>query len=168
MSEFGSSWGNYLLKEIVETSAPDAISWWPSTLGWKFVALIALFYLIKKIIKTVQKYRYNIYRRQAIKWLDNLPSSHDENSDPIFRQIPALVRLAALNASSREEVTGLNKECWDQWLDKQCKVSRFSSKFPQYLHQLAYSPHFTISSGEMSEFIGEIAVWIKQHRNQYD
>jgi len=168
MSQFSENWGNYLLKDIVETTMPETISWWPSTLGWKFVVVIILLFSLNKLLKSVQRYRHNIYRRQALTWLESIPDSHNEQSDGIYRQIPALVRLTALKATSRREISNLNKAQWDLWLDKQCPACNFATTFPKYLHLLAYSPTFSLPQSEMTAFITEVKIWIKQHRNNYD
>ena len=37
---FEKPWGNYLLEGIVETIAPQNISFWPQTLAWQFIFIV--------------------------------------------------------------------------------------------------------------------------------
>lgn len=166
--KFNSYWGNYLLKELVETNSPNDVSWWPQTQGWQIVlALIALF-LFTKIYQSYKKYQTNAYRRNAIKWLSNLPNFIDIDKQPIYRQMPALLRQTAIKAFNRRQVCQLQKQQWEQWLDSHCEYTAFSENHRHLLHQLAYSPRPNISSAQMHLLTAEIALWIKFHRRQND
>lgn len=167
MSLFDAPWGNYLLKDIVETTAPDSISWWPQTLGWQVLFLCVLVYVFVKGYRIYKKYIANAYRREAIAWMQALPAYQTTNPDPVFRQLPALLRKTAISAFSRSEVSLLSNGKWELWLDSQCQESRFSSRCVSLLHRLSYQADHQISTKQMLALQAEVLHWIKFHRGQY-
>ncbi len=104
MSLFPAPWGNYMLKEIVETTPPENISWWPQTIAWKIIGVVILVSLIRFVIKQIKLYQSNAYRREAIAWLEQLPTYQPSAPSPEFRQLPALIKKVALIAYGRTVV----------------------------------------------------------------
>lgn len=168
MTTFSAPWGNYLLKDLVEALPPEAISWWPQTLGWQLVYLIVFITLIRKTIEKIKIYKRNAYRREALLWLDGLPTYDQAKPQEIYRKLPTLIRKTAIAAFSREQVAQLSGNDWETWLDEQCPASCFSKNCPNLLHQLAYAPRITIGSEKMLVLIQQIKQWIELHRSQYD
>ena len=152
---FERPWGNYLLEKIVENQAPDAISWLPQTVGWKILAIIIIFYFLKKSYQGYRNYQRNAYRRDAIKWLEQCQQSDELEN---FKQFPALIRQTALFAFSRTEVSQLSGSQWEQWLDKQCEQSNFTELCPNLLHKpydyfaLDIKLRFNVSLGCLTDF----------------
>lgn len=137
---FDKPWGNYLLEGIVETAAPQNISFWPQTVAWQLIFLLLFLYSLKKIYQHWKRYQNNAYRREALTWLANCSLTNEED----IRQLPTLLRKTALLANDisrqyqskplgfdtatnrRYEITKLTGISWAQWLDKHCPKSRFS------------------------------------------
>lgn len=168
MSIFQETWGNYLLKEFIETSAPPLISWWPQTLGWKLVPVFFLFFALKKAYLLWQEYKRNAYRREALTWLNDLPSFHNLEQQAVYRQLPALLRKTALTAFKRSQICHLQGSDWDAWLDKQCEKTAFTTRCAKQLHRLSFSPSPQLSPEQMHALINEISLWIKFHRRLDD
>lgn len=168
MSDFPSTWGNYLIKGIVETSAPEVVSLWPQTLGWKIVSLILLFYLSKILYQAWLSYKRNSYRREALTWLQNLPTYFNLAEQPVYRQLPSLIRKTALEAFGRDQVSQLSNEQWDRWLDDQCELTCFEEKCARYLHVLAYTQIPRLNEDQINTLVTQIELWIKHHRRQHD
>ena len=165
---FEMPWGNYALKELVETQAPEVISWWPQTLAWKLILVLVIMFTLSKIYKLYVNYQRNAYRRDAIAWITKLPSYSANSPEAAFRQLPALLRHTAIMGYGREKVSLLSNEAWESWLDEQCSRSEFSSKYSKLLHQLAYAPTIDIPPLEMQNLVKQITLWVKFHRSQYD
>jgi hypothetical protein len=179
MSLFAEPWGNYLLKDIVETSVPAAISWWPSTIGWQFVLLLILTIIIKKVYLAIKHYQKNAYRRDALLCLAEIVHANEAVNEPIteaateknksnYRKLPALLRTTALHAFARSDISLLNGQAWEAWLDKQCDDSNFTSKCSGVLDKLAYQPNFSFSDSQLAQLSSEIEIWVKNHRSSND
>jgi len=160
---FAKPWGNYLLEKLVETQAPESISWLPQTLGWKVLAGIALMLLIRKSYQTYRNYQRNAYRREALAWLE-----HCRQTDKIelYKQLPALLRKAALNAYKRTEISQLSGGQWEHWLDQQCQQTSFVTSCPSALNQLAYMPinSATAKTEQYQVLLVQITLWVRHHR----
>ena len=165
MSTHSASWGNYLLKDLSETPLPEAISWWPQTLGWQIVVGFTLIDLMKWGYQRYRRYKRNYYRREAITWLTQLPHDHpDVLTD--YRQLPTLLRSVALKAYDRRLITQLSGQDWVDWLNRQCQSPCFSAQSAQLLHQLAYGASPSFTTVEIQQLCREMTLWCAVHREE--
>ena len=140
---FEKPWGNYLLEAIVETKAPDMISFWPQTIAWQLLFIFFIMLILKKVYQSWKNYQANAYRREALVWLAQCSLSNEED----IRQLPALLRKTAILANNRQlkessafasensnkyfaikrkqEITELRGIPWVKWLDQHCSKSHF-------------------------------------------
>lgn len=140
---FEKPWGNYLLEAIVETKAPDLISFWPQTIAWQLLFIFLIMLILKKNYQSWKNYQANAYRREALVWLAQCSLSNEED----IRQLPALLRKTAILANNRQlkkssafpsensnkyfaikrkqEITELRGIHWVKWLDQHCSKSHF-------------------------------------------
>jgi hypothetical protein len=160
---FAKPWGNYLLEKIVETQAPEEISWLPQTVGWKILSCVLLLLIIRKIYSLYQNYQRNAYRREALTWLKECEHTNNTN---LYKQLPLLLRQTALNAFNRTEVSQLTGQQWEHWLDEQCPKTSFTTSCPNILHQLAYMPIIAedINTIKYKTLLVQTTLWIKHHR----
>ncbi|MBQ4891613.1 hypothetical protein A9267_02945 [Shewanella sp. UCD-FRSSP16_17] len=167
MTQFGDTWGSSIVKDLIETDAPNAISWWPQTFGWQVVALIGLTLVCRRLYFAWRLYQHNQYRRDAIAWLNLLPPFEQLSAQPIYRQLPNLVRKTALGGYKRTEIATLSADEWTQWLSKQCPQAKFED-IGFTLHELAYDSALEVNTAQMTKLINQIRIWIEQHRGEYD
>ena len=165
IATFEKPWGNYILEDIVETQAPESISWLPQTLGWQVLLFFMLITLGIKAYQSYKKYQSNAYRRNALKILTRLKGSTDKD---FSRQLPVLLRKVALSGFNRAQVTQLNGSSWELWLDQQCDKTHFSQLCPNLLHQLAYAHTVNIDKKQCQLLTEQISLWINFHRRQDD
>lgn len=188
---FQKPWGNYLLDAIVETKAPDTISFWPQTIAWQLIFALLIMVFIKKSFQAWRNYQKNAYRREALSWLAQCSLANDKD----IRQLPALLRKTALLAIVRQvkdsdtlenkalaikiqqEVTELRGETWVKWLDQHCSKSCFYNEkitdntiiysCEQLLSQLAYMPKMDLNDDTFNSSLiklrQQIELWIKYH-----
>ncbi|WNC74152.1 DUF4381 domain-containing protein [Thalassotalea psychrophila] len=168
MRLFPEPWGNYLVLDIIETSQPDAISWWPTTIGWQLLFIIILLLAFKRIYFAIKHYQEDAYRRDALKCLFEIKHSRSQHSYLTHNQLPALLRASALHAFGRNDITQLSGKDWEEWLDQQCEQSNFKKNCSGILHQLSYNPGFEISPEQLNSVINEISLWLKFHRRLND
>ncbi|PKI17557.1 DUF4381 domain-containing protein [Colwellia sp. 12G3] len=189
---FEKPWGNYLLEAIVETKAPETISFWPQTIGWQLLFILLTMLIIKKAYQSYKTYQANAYRREALAWLSQCSLSNEDD----IRQLPALLRKTALIANEvcchngsnakgytavnkrRQYITGLTGKTWVTWLDNNCGKSQFSqiqnslsySPFScsNLLAQLAYIPQLDLNdskfNGAVKQLYQQISLWIQYHQ----
>ena len=160
MIAFPKPWGNYLLKDIVETKMPDEISWWPQTMAWKILLLAIIILIIKKAYFARKRYLANAYRRDALLWMQQFDKNPNESH---FRQIPTLLKKVALMAFHPSDVAHLSGTEWESWLDQHCPQSDFKNTCPNVLYQLAYSPKIDIESPALQALVKETITWIHFH-----
>lgn len=189
---FEKPWGNYLLEGIVETIAPQNISFWPQTIAWQLIFIVLTIVIIKKIYRTWQEYQANAYRREALAWLAQCSLANEDD----IRQLPALLRKTALLANEvnrhdknslegssnarkrRQDITGLTGKSWAAWLDSHCTRSDFSKSTQSascaslsneaLLTQLAYIPKLDLNDSEfnsaLKKLCQQITLWVQHHQ----
>ncbi|TVO34104.1 DUF4381 domain-containing protein [Vibrio algivorus] len=64
--------GSYILRDLNEVGLPDHVSWFPQTLGWKIVGVVALIILAYCLYKYTRRWWQNRYRLEAIKVTESL------------------------------------------------------------------------------------------------
>lgn len=183
---FEKPWGNYLLENIVETKAPDTISFLPQTIAWQLLFILLVLLIIKKSYQSWKNHQANAYRREALSWLSKCSLSNEDD----VRQLPALLRKTALLAcevnnsnhlteydelviTRRDEVTQLYGNAWATWLDEQCTKTKFSHQADalsseKLLNKLAYIPNIDLLDDKFNQALKllcqQITLWIKYHQ----
>jgi len=183
---FDKPWGNYLLDKIVETTSPEAISFFPQTLAWQLIFLLLVLFTIKKGYQRWQSYQDNAYRREALAWLAQCSLTNEED----VRQLPALLRKTALLAceltskqhsnqnaemviTRPDKIIQLSGNAWVSWLDEHCTKTQFSDQATplsseKLLSQLAYKPRLALNdeefNGALKQLCQQIKLWIKYHQ----
>lgn len=156
---FNENWGNPELSQLIELSPPQAISWYPQTLGWYLVLAIITSLLIYRLYQSYRQYLANAYRRAAFSELEQLTIKlHSHNL------LPTLLRRTALYAYPRQEVASLTGREWEAWLDDQCPHCHFSTTHQGQLERLAYEQSNSLSDEQLQSLHNAIANWIKRHK----
>lgn len=148
-----------LLTEIVEPSAPAAISWLPQSTGWLCVFALLCLYLAYRVYLKIKQYQANAYRRAALAELASLEK---------LEVLPVLIRRAALYAYPRADVASLIGRDWEKWLDQRCAGSHFSTQFAGLLSSLAYMPSSALQDKQIEQFKAQVAHWLKHHEVNHD
>ncbi len=162
---FEKPWGNYLLQDLVETVEPEPVSWWPATGGWWLVLFLVLVAVAVRLYGFYREYKANVYRRQALEWLNHKVSLGVEVG---VLQIPALLKRVALEAFDRIEVAELSGMAWEKWLDEQCDQTDFSGEYAAMLARVAYQKDASLSKIECQQLITQARLWIVRHRRPHD
>lgn len=185
---FEKPWGNYLLEAIIETQAPEPISFWPQTIAWQIVLVLLIIMAINKSYQTWKKYQANAYRREALAWLAQCSLSKESD----IRQLPALLRKVAIIAVQKkqlaskesyqegyqnktsfmtQEITNLSGKSWVTWLDEHSNKTNFIEKESQLnvgiysceklLDQLAYVAKLDMTNKQLNTGIIQLIKQIK-------
>ena len=188
---FEKPWGNYLLEAIVETKAPENISFLPQTIAWQLIFIVLIIIILRKCYQAWQNYQANAYRREALFWLAQCSLAKEED----IRQLPALIRKTAILASNRhikesdsvksktlalkvqQEIIDLRGQAWAKWLDLNCSKCHFHEKIvksssttycsEQLLSKLSYMAKIDLNDAHFNKGLiqlhQQIECWIKHH-----
>lgn len=154
---FEMPWGNYLLKELVETPAPEAISWLPQTYGWLVLLMALAGFMGYRLYRAYRLYLANAYRREALAYLEKISSQQR------WAQLPTLLKKVALQGYGRSEVASLSGPRWEQWLDSVCPSCDFRITCPGLLAQIAYQDCQSLSEPEAQQLLAQTSLWIRGH-----
>ena len=150
--------GNYLIRGIQEISMPDPVLWLPTAPGWRVVAVLLLLFGCYKLVRSIQRWRRNRYRREALRHLNTALATSQEEA---LQQLPLLLKACALHAYAREEVAALSGQAWCAFLDSRYTGPSFTEN--GLLPQVAYAPP-TAWQGKGEVLLTMARLWIKTHR----
>lgn len=148
------------LNDIV-VAAP--VAWWPLAPGWYVVATIVFVLLVWQAVRRWQRWNQDRYRREALLALSSI---RDGNAGSSLRDVPVLLKRAALNAWPRERVAALSGSDWHRFLDETAAMEQFSTGTGRLLDHLAYagSRAQMPADAEAVEVISAAEFWLKHHR----
>ncbi len=157
--ENSDQFGNYLIHGIDEIVLPEAVSLWPSTPGWKLLALALMAYASLKLVRFVRRWWHDRYRRAALSRLAGLAPGQQ------LAELPFLLKATALHAYPRTQVAALSGERWLEFLDQHCPEISFQGETGQQLLQIAYlpQPRWQIDEAQASRLIAQSRTWIERH-----
>ena len=151
------------LQNLHDIVVPEPVAWWPPAPGWYAVAALAAIALLAFAWKAWRYWRRNRYRGQALRELARI--GRGENGADL-RQVPELLKRAALSAWPRESVASLVGSDWHRFLDETGGTDCFASRVGPALDRLAYGS----TTGELPSAADSAAVldaarnWLKTHR----
>ena len=157
--EESGQFGNYLIHGIDEISLPEPVSLWPSTIGWKLLALALAAYAILKMVQSARRWWRNRYRREALRRLSLLAS------DAQLAALPVLLKATALQAYPREQVAALSGDAWLEFMDTHCVAAPFEGDIGKNLLDIAYRPksQLRLSESQVNALMGASRIWIEHH-----
>ncbi len=157
------------LQNLNDIVLPAPVAWWPLAGGWYFlsgIVLIALAWLTYRLLKC---WMNNRYRRAALRQLRLLSEQINsaEERDANLRQIPILLKRAALCAYPRSQVAALTGKDWVIFLNSRVKNPIFTQSTADTLNQVSYV------AGELSVVDAQAATalinasrqWLNQHQH---
>ena len=155
------------LQNLNDIVLPPGIGWWPLAPGWYTLAVILLAVLAWFSYRSLQRWLRNRYRREALQNLALLEQGlqDPEQRNASLRQLPALLKRAALSAYPRSEVASLSGKAWHDFLNSRVKNTLFDESTLITLDKVAYS------SGDLSNVDAQAAAslfeaskgWLKNH-----
>ena len=156
LPELPETFGNPALGEIAEIVPAAGISWTPQTPGWYVIGLIVLFFVGRRVWRVLTRWYRNRYRREALRRLGQAGLT--------TRAVNETLKLAAITASSREEVAPLSGSDWTHWLQGRCESPVFSDASLTELGERLYQD--AAGAAERS-LIAEAQTWLKTHRDSH-
>ncbi|MCK6263473.1 DUF4381 domain-containing protein [Vibrio sp. ZSDE26] len=164
---------NILLKDLIDPSLPQSISWLPSTIGWK-VAMVALVAIV--IWVTLRFYRQlksESYRRKAIKTIKQASYTHPTTKELQLelRRINSVVKHVACFAYPNTQVAMLYGQQWVSFLNDTTATYGMDNQLLSRWQRDLYKPELEHSwkMTDLNRLKLLCITWIKTHdRRAYD
>jgi hypothetical protein len=135
------------------------VSWWPLAQGSLILAALVLFLLLLATVRLTFRRRFNLYRRQALAELKQLPCRADA-----MNSLAILLKRVAISAFPRDQVASLTGMNWIEFLHH--TGGNFSDRAG---HLLAIAPYDLnevqqASNKELHDVMSAARFWIAHHR----
>jgi len=148
------------LQNLHDIVVPGPLAWWPPAPGWYVVMIVAAGALLVLLRSGWRHWRRNRYRSEALRELTRIGREGD------LRELPVLLKRAALSAWPRARVAGLVGAEWHQFLDESANTDRFGSGAGEVLDRLAYASgsDSAPSDRDAAVVLDAAQFWLKRHR----
>ncbi|MDX1303254.1 DUF4381 domain-containing protein [Photobacterium sp.] len=148
----------YILRDLHDVTVPESVSWWPQTIGWKLLALVALLVLAYLTYKALRHWWSNRYRSEALTVLNELNPQDDYTGKRLFSVLKiVLVYLDSGNACLFDMA----------FLDKLNELSpehpAFNDQTAKQWQQSLVNPSIELNPEQNAELIKRAKVWLEQH-----
>jgi hypothetical protein len=157
------------LQNLNDIVLPAAISWWPLASGWYVLISLLLTAFIWFTFRSIRRWISNRYRREALHELHRLVQSikANENRDENLRQIPVVLKRAALSAYPRNQVASLSGSDWYRFLNSTLSKPEFTNSISSTLDALSYSSGELdgVDSNAVFESTNACKYWLQHHRD---
>ncbi|CAM3974308.1 DUF4381 domain-containing protein [Bordetella tumbae] len=156
------------LDQLQELALPAPPAYWPQTWGWAVVAVLLLLGIGWMAVWGYRRHRRNLYRRQALRALEQL--NREIAANPLaIRELPGLLKRTALAAQldgQRTRVAALHGDGWLNYLQESAGQPVLPDGSGRVLLALAYAPDETVRSLDGETLKGLIAasrLWMERH-----
>jgi len=151
------------LQNLHDIVVPPPVSWWPPAPGWYAVAVLGFAALMLLAYQSWKRWRRNRYRGEALRELQRLRKAAAQAD---LRQLPVLLKRAALSAWPRNEVAALVGADWHRFLDESAQMNCFTSGVGETLDRLAYARDRDAwpSQEQAKAALDAAERWLKRHR----
>ena len=156
------------LDQLQDLPLPALPAYWPQTWGWAVVAVLLLLGIGWMAIRVWRKHRRNLYRRQALRALDQL--TREVAADPLaIRELPNLLKRTALAAQALghiQDVAALHGSVWLDYLQQSAGRKAFPEGSDRVLSTLAYAPDDAVRSLDrdtLTQLIAASRLWMERH-----
>lgn len=148
-----------LEQQLRDVHTPDAVSWWPLSIGWWVVIVLVISTLVFSVVKLIKHRKHNAYRKLAVTELNQHFKhwqQHQQNSD-YLQAANAVVKRACSHVNN--EGLGLSGKLWIAHLNSYCKTD-FSNDTEIALTQQLYQEQ---PNSNINKVHQEINAWLVKH-----
>lgn len=146
------------LRSLHDIVLPPSVSWMPQTWGWAALAAIVVLALLAWGWRSLNRYRNNAYRREAIALLDHIETRilTQTTGQEWICEVAAVVKRVAIVSFGRNSTASLCGADWVKLIDEhaegapspllQSALGDFEYRDPSDLHRLPPSLRLDIVS----------------------
>lgn len=149
------------LDQLRDIHLPEPILWWPLAPGWWLLIIMAVVLAAWLVRILYNKYSARLYRRQALKRLDQLAQLESQQQ---LRQLFELLKQTANSAYPALHPGSLGTAAFISFLSSSCNKEIFQ-QLDFDLDQALYSGSSTTAdnSAQRDRFYRDARTWIKHH-----
>ena len=156
------------LQNLNDIVLPAAVGWWPFAAGWYLLLGLLLVALAWSGYRSLQRWMNNRYRRAALRELQ-LQADRINNTDERdagLRQIPILLKRAALSVYPRSQVASLTGKDWFHFLNSTVKNPPFTEATANTLDKISYSSGklTAVDTQATTALLNASRQWLKHHQ----
>lgn len=155
------------LDRLHDIVVPPPVAWWPPAPGWYLLAALAGALIVLLLVRQVNLWRANAYRRAALVELRDLSKADAASTQPrtALREAAEILKRTALVAAPRQHVARLSGHPWIDWLDRHGGGSVFPGNVARLLEHTVYeSDESDLPEESLRNTITAIEAWIVHHR----
>src|SRR5262245_13976995 len=148
------------LENLYDIITPPPVPWWPPAPGWYVLGAAVLVLAAWAGWSGWKRWQAAAYRRAALAALQQLKArtTDEAQRESALRELPELVKRAALAAFPRQQVASLSGAAWLAFLDRTGHTDAFTRGRGQLLPVLSYDPHASsrLEAQEMEELFSVV------------
>ncbi len=156
------------LQNLNDIVLPATVGWWPLATGWYFLIGLSLIGLALLGFRSMRAWVRDRYRRAALHELQLLEDriNRGEERDANLRQIPILLKRAALSAYPRSQVAALTGKDWFHFLNTTAKIPSFTEAITITLNNISYSTGeiSAVDSPATTALLHTSRKWLQNHQ----
>ncbi|OIQ28504.1 MAG: hypothetical protein BM564_08870 [Bacteroidetes bacterium MedPE-SWsnd-G2] len=146
--------------QLAPLSEPAPIEFTMETPGWYVVAIIVLILLVWVIIKSVERYKANAYRRDAVNQINEIEKSFSNIKNPLY-QVSVVLKQVSIISYGRALTADLYGDQWLEFLESKCKHTPFAN-YKTQLKDGLYKD-INVDKAEVKHIFSLSKKWIKHH-----
>ena len=152
------------LAQLRDIHLPPPISWWPLAPGWWILIFAGIFAFIYITRTLIQRYRSNLYRRQALKKLSLIILNSQKRNTEKLALIMELLKQAVGSAYQGNHFNSQNNKDFVLFLKNSCSKPCFT-EFSNDLQISLYSNQTDQRDNELllETLVDDSKTWLKNH-----
>jgi hypothetical protein len=152
------------LSQLRDIHLPPPISWWPLAPGWWILIFAGIFAFIYITRTLIQRYRSNLYRRQALKKLSLIILNSQKRNTEKLALIMELLKQAVGSAYQGNHFNSQNNKDFVLFLKNSCSKPCFT-EFSNDLQISLYSNQTDQRDNELllETLVDDSKTWLKNH-----
>lgn len=152
------------LSQLRDIHLPPPISWWPLAPGWWILIFAGIFAFIYITRTLIQRYRSNLYRRQALKKLSLIILNSQKRNTEKLALIMELLKQAVGSAYQGNHFNSQNNKDFVLFLKNSCSKPCFT-EFSNDLEISLYSNQTDQRDNELllETLVDDSKTWLKNH-----
>ncbi|WP_052729825.1 DUF4381 domain-containing protein [Photobacterium halotolerans] len=154
-----------MLKDLTEITLPEAVGWWPQTLGWQILGVLAIAFLFLWVVYRYRLYRFNRYRREALQAIAAIEHSREQSeSQSVMSDLFLVLKVTAAHVQP-SQASHMDRQ-FLHYLDTSASLAEgFDSQTGQHWLDSLVQPDFTLSDSQIQQLLILANRWVKHHRN---
>lgn len=152
------------LAQLRDIHLPEPISWWPLAPGWWALIILCLALSIWLVSRAVQRWRANLYRRQALQKLTLLNNELSFTNGQKLVMTFEILKQAVNSAYPSQFFSSLELNAFVAFLQSSCDKPLFAL-LPEDLDILLYGKPSASNNKNliMEDVFGSSQQWLRRH-----